>query len=74
MRIGVLALQGDFREHLDTLADIGVEGVAIRLPFDLDDVSALILPGGRIGSPGRVASLPRMGSSAMMVRWLLPWT
>ncbi|MDQ6794624.1 MAG: pyridoxal 5'-phosphate synthase glutaminase subunit PdxT [Chloroflexota bacterium] len=46
MRIGVLALQGDFREHLDTLADIGVEGVAVRLPSDLDGVSGLILPGG----------------------------
>lgn len=46
MKIGVLALQGDFREHLDTLADIGVEGVPVRLPSDLDGVSGLILPGG----------------------------
>jgi pyridoxal 5'-phosphate synthase pdxT subunit len=46
MRIGVLAVQGDFREHLDTLADIGVEGVPVRLPAELARVSALILPGG----------------------------
>jgi pyridoxal 5'-phosphate synthase pdxT subunit len=46
MRIGVLALQGAFREHLDTLESIGVEGVAVRLPADLDGVSGLILPGG----------------------------
>jgi pyridoxal 5'-phosphate synthase pdxT subunit len=46
MKIGVLALQGDFREHLDTLASIGVQGVAVRLPSDLEDVSGLILPGG----------------------------
>jgi pyridoxal 5'-phosphate synthase pdxT subunit len=46
MRIGVLALQGAFREHLDTLRSIGVEGVAIRLPDDLEGVSGLILPGG----------------------------
>src|SRR5688572_20321211 len=46
MKIGVLALQGAFREHLDTLADIGVEGVPIRLPRDLDGVAGLILPGG----------------------------
>jgi pyridoxal 5'-phosphate synthase pdxT subunit len=46
MRIGVLALQGAFREHLDTLRSIGVDGVAIRLPDDLDGVSGLILPGG----------------------------
>ncbi|MGZ9161159.1 MAG: pyridoxal 5'-phosphate synthase glutaminase subunit PdxT [Candidatus Limnocylindrales bacterium] len=46
MRIGVLALQGAFREHLDTLAAIGVEGVRVREPADLADVSGLILPGG----------------------------
>jgi pyridoxal 5'-phosphate synthase pdxT subunit len=46
MKIGVLALQGDFREHLQTLDAIGVEGVPVRLPSDLDGVSGLILPGG----------------------------
>ena len=46
MKIGVLALQGAFREHLRTLAAIGVEGVPVRLPHDLDDVAGLILPGG----------------------------
>ena len=46
MRIGVLALQGAFREHLDTLKAIGVDGVRVREPADLDGVSGLILPGG----------------------------
>jgi pyridoxal 5'-phosphate synthase pdxT subunit len=46
MRIGVLALQGAFREHLDTLRSIGVEGVRVREPADLEGVSGLILPGG----------------------------
>jgi pyridoxal 5'-phosphate synthase pdxT subunit len=46
MKIGVLALQGAFREHLQTLDSIGVEGVAVRLPADLAGVSGLILPGG----------------------------
>ena len=46
MKIGVLAVQGAFREHLDTLASIGVDGVAVRLPADLEGVSGLILPGG----------------------------
>jgi len=46
VKIGVLALQGAFREHLRTLATIGVEGVPVRLPSDLDDVAGLILPGG----------------------------
>jgi 5'-phosphate synthase pdxT subunit len=46
MKIGVLALQGAFREHLRTLDAIGVEGVPVRLPSDLEGVSGLILPGG----------------------------
>ena len=46
MRIGVLALQGAFHEHQSTLASIGVEGVPVRLPKDLDDVAGLIIPGG----------------------------
>jgi 5'-phosphate synthase pdxT subunit len=46
MKIGVLALQGAFREHLDVLDAIGVEGVPVRLPADLEGVSGLILPGG----------------------------
>jgi 5'-phosphate synthase pdxT subunit len=46
MRIGVLALQGAFAEHLRALEAMGVEGVDVRLPHDLDDVDGLILPGG----------------------------
>jgi 5'-phosphate synthase pdxT subunit len=46
MRIGVLAVQGDFREHLSTLASIGVEGVPVRLPSDLESVAGLVIPGG----------------------------
>ncbi len=46
MKIGVLALQGAFREHLQTLGAIGVEGVPVRLPSDLEAVSGLIIPGG----------------------------
>jgi 5'-phosphate synthase pdxT subunit len=46
MRIGVLAVQGAFAEHLATLEAVGVEGVPVRLPADLDGVSGLILPGG----------------------------
>ncbi len=46
MKIGVLALQGAFREHVAMLRAIGVEGVEVRLPQDLLDVHGLILPGG----------------------------
>ena len=45
-KIGVLSLQGAFREHFDTLAAIGVEGVRVREPADLEGISGLILPGG----------------------------
>ena len=44
--IGVMAVQGDFREHLDTLDAVGAVGREIRLPADLDGVDGLILPGG----------------------------
>jgi len=46
LKIGVLSLQGAFREHLDTLGEIGVEGVRVREPADLAGLSGLILPGG----------------------------
>ena len=45
-RIGVLALQGAVREHLAAIREIGAEPVTVRLPRDLVDVDALILPGG----------------------------
>src|SRR5713101_2676845 len=45
-RVGVLALQGDFREHLAALRACEVEGVPIRLASELEGVDALILPGG----------------------------
>jgi len=46
VRIGVLALQGAFAEHLDVLRQIGVPGVEVRLPRDMAGLSGLILPGG----------------------------
>jgi 5'-phosphate synthase pdxT subunit len=46
MKIGVLALQGDFAEHAEVLRRIGVEPVLVRRPEELADLSGLILPGG----------------------------
>ncbi len=46
MKIGVLALQGDFREHLLAAASAGHEAIAVRRPAELDAIDALILPGG----------------------------
>ena len=45
-RIGVLAVQGAVREHVAALRAVGAEPVEVRLPRDLVDVDALILPGG----------------------------
>ncbi|MHB1905569.1 MAG: pyridoxal 5'-phosphate synthase glutaminase subunit PdxT [Acidimicrobiales bacterium] len=44
--VGVLALQGDVREHLATLSVLGVESARVRTPAELDAVDALVLPGG----------------------------
>jgi 5'-phosphate synthase pdxT subunit len=44
--VGVLALQGDFREHLRLLASLGASACEVRAPAELDQVSALVLPGG----------------------------
>lgn len=46
MKIGVLALQGDFREHLQAVKDCGEEGIEVRRSSELDICDALILPGG----------------------------
>ena len=46
MRIGVLALQGDVREHIETLTKLACETVEVRKSADLKDLSGLILPGG----------------------------
>ncbi|HLY35739.1 MAG TPA: pyridoxal 5'-phosphate synthase glutaminase subunit PdxT [Candidatus Limnocylindria bacterium] len=45
-RIGVLALQGDVREHANAVREVGAEPVEVRLPRDLAGLDALILPGG----------------------------
>lgn len=45
MKIGVLALQGDFREHLHAIAHCGEVGIEVRRASELDICDALILPG-----------------------------
>lgn len=46
MRIGVLALQGAFAEHVAVLRSIGVEAVEVRLPEQVEQIDGLVLPGG----------------------------
>lgn len=46
INIGVLALQGDFARHADVIRNLGHNAVQVRIPETLDDISALIIPGG----------------------------
>jgi 5'-phosphate synthase pdxT subunit len=46
MRVGVLALQGDFAEHAACLSAVGATPVEVRSPGDLDGVAGLVIPGG----------------------------
>ncbi len=55
MKIGVLALQGDFAEHISMLKKIGVETAEVRLPKHLDGLDGLIMPGGESTTIGKLA-------------------
>jgi pyridoxal 5'-phosphate synthase pdxT subunit len=54
VKIGVLALQGAFREHIVSLEALGVATVAVRLPDQLDDCDGLIIPGGESTAIGKL--------------------
>lgn len=57
MKIGVLALQGAFIEHINILRRLGVEAVEVRLPEELEGLDGLIIPGGESTTIGKLASL-----------------
>jgi pyridoxal 5'-phosphate synthase pdxT subunit len=54
-RAGVLGLQGDFREHIETFGRLGTEAVDVRRPAQLDDIDALVIPGGESTTIGKLA-------------------
>lgn len=56
MRIGVLALQGDFIEHIVVLRRLDVEAVEVRLPGHLEELDGLIIPGGESTTIGKLAA------------------
>jgi 5'-phosphate synthase pdxT subunit len=81
-RIGVLALQGDVREHFAALRSADAEPVAIRRPRDLDGIDGIVVPGGESTTIGKLlvtfdvlgplraalaAGLPAYGSCAGMI-------
>lgn len=55
MKIGVLALQGDFSEHIAMLQRLGVAAAQVRLPAHLDGLDGLIIPGGESTTIGKLA-------------------
>jgi 5'-phosphate synthase pdxT subunit len=55
VKVGVLALQGDFREHGLVLRDLGVEPIEVRAPEHLSNVEALIIPGGESTTMAKLA-------------------
>jgi 5'-phosphate synthase pdxT subunit len=63
-RAGVLGLQGGFREHLDTFERLGADAVDVRRPEQLDDIDALVIPGGESTTIGKLAEhygfIPRL--------------
>jgi 5'-phosphate synthase pdxT subunit len=72
--VGVVALQGDVREHSALLAQLGAATVQIRRPLDLERVDALVLPGGEsttmsmlLRSSGLLPGLEKLMSDGMPV-------
>jgi pyridoxal 5'-phosphate synthase pdxT subunit len=57
VRIGVLALQGNFREHAAVLRRLGAEVVEVRLPGQLDGLDGLVIPGGESTAIARLMRL-----------------
>jgi len=57
MRVGVLALQGDFREHIAALSAIGVEAVAVKTATEINAVDALVFPGGESTTIAKLARI-----------------
>lgn len=56
MKIGILALQGDFAEHEAVLTKLGVKTVQVRLPEHLEGLDGLIIPGGESTTIGKLAA------------------
>lgn len=57
MKIGVLAIQGDFAEHITILHGLGVETQEVRLPYQLGGLDGLIIPGGESTTLSRLMTI-----------------
>ena len=63
MKIGILALQGDFREHAEAVKKLGAEAALVKLPEDLDRVHGLIIPGGESTTIGMLMERHKLGKA-----------
>ena len=57
MKVGVLALQGDVREHVSSLIACGVDPIAVRRPNEISEIGALVLPGGESTTIAQLAEI-----------------
>jgi 5'-phosphate synthase pdxT subunit len=57
MKVGVLALQGDVREHIDSLLTCEVEAVPVRRASEIESIDALVLPGGESTTIAQLAEV-----------------
>lgn len=55
--VGVLSLQGDFREHLQAFQSLGIPVIEVKRVSDLDSVSGLVIPGGESTTIGKLARI-----------------
>jgi 5'-phosphate synthase pdxT subunit len=55
MKVGVLALQGDVREHIRSLGDCGVTATSVRRPEEIASIDALVIPGGESTTIAKLA-------------------
>ncbi|HEV7771129.1 MAG TPA: pyridoxal 5'-phosphate synthase glutaminase subunit PdxT, partial [Solirubrobacterales bacterium] len=54
LKVGVLALQGDFEAHAKTLRQLGAEPREVRTPEDMEELDALVIPGGESTTIGKL--------------------
>ena len=66
LKIGVLALQGDFKEHIEMLKRCNIDAVSVRLPDELENVDGLIIPGGESTTIGNL--MQRHGLDKEIIR------
>lgn len=66
IKIGVLALQGDFSKHIEALERLGVQAIPVKLPSEVNEIDGLIIPGGESTTVGKL--MARFGVDEAITR------